>query len=129
MNAIVLLSTAVWHGLATWHFVVTPERTLARTTRERPISVLATELFRFLGGLNLACVVLAVGAVFSPSAQALAAGVLATANLTQMLQDLRVRRMGIAKGPMFLTILAGDALFTLANSLVLVGALWGRTGR
>jgi hypothetical protein len=128
VRAIVLLSTALWHALAAWHFVVTPARTLARTTRERPVSALAAELFRFLGGLNLACVVLAVGAALSPGAQALAAGALATANLTQLLQDLRVRRLGLARGPMFATILAGDALFTLANALLLAELLSRRSG-
>jgi hypothetical protein len=124
MSAIVFVSTAVWHGLATWHFVIYPGRTLARTTHERPVSVLASELFRFLGGLNLACLVLAIGAALSRGAQPLAAGVLATANLTQALQDLRVRHLGLARGPMFVTILAGDVLFTLLNALVLAGALW-----
>ncbi len=128
MSLLVFLSTALWHALAAWHFAVTPARTLARTTSERPVSVLTAELFRFLGGLNLACVVLAVGAVLFPGAEALTAAVLATANLTQMLQDLRVKRMGLAKGPMFTTILVGDALFTLANAAVLAGAAWARRG-
>ena len=116
----VLLLTAVWHALAAWHFTLTPERTLARTTRERPVSTLGSELFRFLGGVNAALVVLAVAAAFgSHDARALAALVLCVANASQLLQDLRVRRLGLAAGPMFTQILIGDALFTLAN-----GAAW-----
>jgi hypothetical protein len=116
----VLVLTAVWHALAAWHFTVTPERTLARTTRERPVSTLGSELFRFLGGVNAALVVLAVAAAFgSADTRALAALVLCVANASQLLQDLRVRRLGLAAGPMFTQILIGDALFTLAN-----GAAW-----
>ena len=56
----VIALTAVWHAHAFWHFTVTPGRTLGRTTRERPISPIAIELFRFLGALNAAFVVLGV---------------------------------------------------------------------
>src|SRR5204862_456106 len=59
---IVLAATAMWHLLAAWHFTLYPARTLARTTRERPVQPLATELFRFLGGLNAALVLLGAAA-------------------------------------------------------------------
>src|SRR5688572_19662180 len=102
----VLLATAAWHGLAAWHFGLKPERTLARTTAERPISPAAIELLRFLAGLNLALVVLALGACVTPGpAQRLAAVVLAVANASQAAIDVRVQRRGLARGPMFRQIL------------------------
>jgi hypothetical protein len=79
--------------------------------------VIPTELFRFVAGLNLALVVLALGAAVAaePGTRRLAAVVLAVANASQFAQDVRVARMGLAHGPMFRAILWGDLLFTLAN--------------
>lgn len=115
-HTIVLLTTALWHGLAVWHFVGFPARTLGRSTRERPISVIATELFRFLGGLNLALVVLALCALaLEPAARWPVFVALAVANLSQALQDVRVQRMGLARGRFFQQILVGDFVFTGAN--------------
>jgi hypothetical protein len=117
---LILLATAGWHALATWHFGVYPERTLARTTEERPVQVLSSELFRFLAGLNASLVVLAVAAVFlGDEARGLAALVLCVANATQFVQDLRVRALKLARGPMFRIILVGDAVFAVANALLL----------
>ncbi len=120
-GTIVLLLTAAWHALAAWHFTVTPARTIGRTTRERPISVVAVELFRFLGAINVACVALGVLAVtVYPEGRRLAFVVLAIANVSQALVDLRVQRLGLAHGPMFKQILIGDVAFTLANLAALV---------
>ena len=55
-STVVLLATAACHAAAAWHFTLFPERTLARTTDERPVSPLAAELFRFLGGMNVGLV-------------------------------------------------------------------------
>ncbi len=121
---IVFVGTAIWHLLATWHFTFFPARTLARTTRERPVNVFASELFRFLGGLNFALTVLALASLrVAPSAQWAAALTLMVANASQFLVDLRVRRLGLVVGPMFAQILVGDALFTVANGVVLLRAL------
>lgn len=120
MAALILALTALWHALAAWHFTVTPHRTLARTTAERPVSPLTAELFRFLGGMNVAAVVLAVAAVLQADIRTVAALTLAVANGSQLLQDLRVRRLGLARGPFFLQILVGDAVFTAANLAVVV---------
>ena len=57
MHAVVLALTALWHAAAAWHFTVHPHRTLARTTRERPVNPLTAELFRFLGAQTLAHIV------------------------------------------------------------------------
>lgn len=117
MTAIILLLTALWHALAFWHFTFFPERTLARTTNERPINTIAAELFRFLGGINLALVVLALFSLaLSPAERWPAFLSLATANLSQLLVDLRVKRLRLARGPFFTQILWGDALFTAANT-------------
>ncbi|MBX3466563.1 MAG: hypothetical protein KF878_06655 [Planctomycetes bacterium] len=123
MTTAILGLAAVWHGLATWHFGVTPARTLARATSERPVSAIATELFRFLAGLNAALVVLAAAALFAGhEARLLALLTLAAANLSQLVLDLRVRRLGLARGPMFARILVGDALFTaLCGGALAVG--------
>ncbi len=118
----IFAATAAWHGLAAWHFGVTPARTLGRTTSERPVAVLPTELFRFLAGLNLALVVLGLwaAAASEPGARRMAAVVLAVANASQFAQDLRVDRLGLVRGPMFRTIWWGDLLFTVANVAVAV---------
>lgn len=116
----VLLLTGLWHMLAAWHFTVFPARTLARTTAERPVSRQSTELFRFLGGLNLALAVLAGASMWQPQAQrwpALLA--LAVANLSQYLVDVRVLTQGMVHGPFFKQILWGDALFACANAAAL----------
>jgi hypothetical protein len=117
----VLLATAVWHALAAWHFTLFPARTLARATSERPVQPIPTELFRFLGGLNLALVLLAALAAFAgPEGRRLAFATLALANLSQAIVDARIKRMGLAHGAFFLQIFVGDALFTAANAVGLL---------
>lgn len=112
----VLVATAIWHFLAFWHFTVHPARTLARTTRERPVHAVSVELFRFLGGINAAIVVLALASLATPPQLRWPAFLaLAVANLSQLLVDLRVKRLGLAHGGFFLQIIVGDAIFTLAN--------------
>ncbi len=115
LGTIVLVLTAVWHGLATWHFLITPARTLGRTTRERPISPIAIELFRFLGAMNTGFIALALLAAALPAARPVTFIVLAIANASQAIVDLRVQRLGLAHGPMFQQIFVGDVVFTLAN--------------
>ena len=115
-GTIVLVLTALWHALATWHFAVTPARTLWRTTHERPISPVAIELFRFLGAMNIGFVVLALlAASLFPEGRRVACLVLVVANASQALVDLRVQRLGLARGPMFKQIFVGDVVFTVAN--------------
>lgn len=117
----VLGLSAVWHALAAYHFTLFPGRTLARATSERPVNLIAVELFRFLGSLNVALVVLGAAALWTGAeARALALLTLAAANLSQLVIDLRVRRLGVARGPFFMQILVGDALFTALNA-----AAWG----
>ncbi len=118
--AVLLAATALWHGLALWHFAFFPERTIARTTFERPVSAVARELLRFLGAINAGYSLLAVAAMVRPEARAVAHLVLAAANLSQFVVDWRVLRLGLAKGPMFGQILAGDALFTALNAAAFV---------
>lgn len=116
-SSIVLVLTALWHLLAVWHFTFFPERTLARTTRERPVQVVAAELFRFLGGINAGFVVLALASLALPlEARWPAFAALAVANLSQALVDVRVSRLGLAHGGFFRQILIGDVAFTLANT-------------
>ena len=100
-------------------------RTLARTTAQRPVEVIPTELFRFLAGLNVALVVLAAVAAASsvPQVVQVAGITLAVANASQLAQDLRVARLGLIRGPMFRTILVGDAVFTVANVWVALGSV------
>jgi hypothetical protein len=115
-GSIVLAATAVWHALAAWHFAYQPARTIGRTTLERPVSPVAVELLRFLGAINVGFVVLAVLAVtVMPEGRPLAFATLAVANLSQMLVDVRVQRLGLTRGPMFKQILIGDLAFTIAN--------------
>jgi hypothetical protein len=125
MIVTVFALTAAWHALAAWHFTLFPDRTLRRTTNERPPSVIAVELFRFLGGLNAALAALAILAIVLPGARVAAALVLAIANGSQALQDLRVRRLGLARGRFFAQILVGDALFALAALAVVARAAAG----
>lgn len=116
----ILLATALWHATAAWHFGVYPARTVARTTSQRPVNVLTVELFRFLAGLNVALMVLAVAAVFMDPAQRWPVYLsLCVANASQYLADLRMRRLQLVHGPMFTQILWGDAFFTLANAYAL----------
>lgn len=120
MAALILVLTALWHLLAFWHFALFPGRTLALTTRERPVSEVATELLRFLGGLNLAPVALALTSLAMAPAQRWTAFLaLAVANASQLVVDLRVQRLGLARGPFFTQILVGDCFFTAANLLAL----------
>jgi len=129
VTVVVLALTALWHALAAWHFTLFPARTLARTTDERPVNVFAAELFRFLGGMNLAFVALALAACWlGREAQVLAAGTLALANFTQLVQDARVHRARLARGPFFLQIYVGDALFTALNLAVALGRGTGALG-
>ncbi len=119
MTVVILAATAAWHALAAWHFTLFPQRTLARTTEERPVNRNAAEVFRFLGALNVSLVVLGAAAcAMGPEARVLAAGTLAVANASQLAQDLRVWRLGMTRGPFFLQILVGDGLFTVLNLLV-----------
>lgn len=116
LSTVVLVLTALWHLAAAWHFTLFPERTLARTTEERPVNRLAAELFRFLGGMNVGFVVLALVACgLGPDARFVAAIALAVANASQAVQDVRVSRLGMARGPFFVQILVGDLLFTGLN--------------
>jgi hypothetical protein len=125
-TSIVLVLTAAWHGLAAWHFTLYPARTLARTTGERPVNQMATELFRFLGGMNLALVVAALASLAIPVAARwpIFLGLL-VANGSQLAVDLRVQRRSLAHGPFFRQILFGDALFTLLNGAALATVLAG----
>lgn len=118
----ILVLTAVWHGLAFYHFAFHPARTLARTTFERPVNGTATELFRFLGAMNIAFTALALASLaLAPGARIPTFLCLAIANASQLAVDLRVRRRGLVHGPFFAQVLAGDALFTVLNT---VGLLW-----
>ncbi len=121
-GTIILALTAAWHLLATWHFLITPARTLGRTTRERPISPIAIELFRFLGAMNIGFVLLAILAIVLVEARLVTFIVLAVANLSQALVDIRVQKLGLAHGPMFQQILIGDLAFTALNlAAILLG--------
>jgi hypothetical protein len=122
VSVVVLALTALWHLGAVWHFAVTPARTIARSTSERPVNLIATELFRFLGAMNAAFVVLAVAAIWLDG-RALAHLTLAAANLSQLVIDVRVHRKRLAHGPMFMQIYVGDALFTALNAAALGVAL------
>lgn len=116
----VLLTTALWHATAAWHFGLYPARTVARTTSERPVNVLTVELFRFLAGLNVAVVVLAVAAIWMEPSQRWPVFLsLCVANASQFLADVRMRRLRLVHGPMFTQILWGDAFFTLANGVAM----------
>jgi hypothetical protein len=114
----VLGSTAVWHGLAAWHFTLFPERTLRRTTLERPPNAFAAELFRFLGALNFALAAFALLLIFAPANSVwMALAGFSALNLSQFAVDLRVQRLKMAHGPMFKTILAGDGAFFALNAV------------
>jgi len=116
----VLVATAAWHLLAAYHFTLFPERTLLRTTSERPPNAVARELLRFLGGLNLALAALGLlAAGCYPAGRVVALATLMIANLTQAVIDVRVLRAGFAKGRFFLQILIGDVGFTLLTLLAL----------
>lgn len=126
VSSTVLVLTALWHFMAFWHFTVQPARTLARTTRERPVQIVPTELFRFLGGINAALVVLALASLAIPAPHRWPAFLaLAVANLSQLMVDLRVKRLGLAHGGFFLQIVIGDAIFTVANAAAVVVAAIG----
>ncbi len=90
------------------------------------MSVLGAELFRFLGGINFALVVLALASLRSlPSSRAPVFLALTVANLSQLLVDLRVRRLQLAHGGFFRQILVGDALFTALNAAALATTSFG----
>lgn len=121
---IVLLLTAPWHFLAFWHFTFHPTRTLARISKERPVSPAGAEAVRFLGGINAGFVVLALATIALPQAMrwpALLA--LTAANLSQLVVDLRALRLGLAQGSYFRQIVVGDAIFTVANAIAVVTCL------
>ena len=116
MYASVLALTALWHGLAFWHFYVRAERTIAIFTYERPVSPIAGGLIRFLGGLNLAVAALAAVAIpvrIQPMWPIF--GFLALANLSQLWIDVQVHRQGLTKQRFTTTILLGDGVATVAN--------------
>jgi hypothetical protein len=122
---LILAATALWHAAATWHFLLFPERTLRRTTLERPVNALAAEALRFLGGLNAGIAVIAGLLAFvepSPRLAICFAG-FAVANFSQFAIDLRVRRRGLARGAMFRAIIFGDGVVFLLNAVGAVGVL------
>jgi hypothetical protein len=123
---LIYLCTACWHLLAAYHFTLFPGRSLARISRERPVSPMAIEAVRFLGGINFAFFLLGVGACFvATSSYWLASLTLLFANLSQTLIDISVKNRGLAGGPFFARIFWGDVSFTLLNGLALAWLLFG----
>lgn len=117
----ILVGTALWHATAAWHFGLYPARTVARTTSERPVNILTVELFRFLAGLNIALVVLAIAAIFLEPPQRWPVYLsLCVANASQFLADIRMKRLKLVHGSMFTQIFWGDAFFTLANAFAII---------
>jgi hypothetical protein len=125
---LVFAATAVWHLLAAYHFILFPARTLARISRERPVSGVAQEAVRFLGAINVAFFVLGVGACWlSSDAYWLVSLVLMCANASQAIVDVYAKRAGIASGAFFQQILICDVLFSLLNGLCLLLSCWPQT--
>ena len=90
---LLFLATALWHLLAAYHFILFPGRSLARISRERPVSPIAIEAVRFLGAINVAFCFLGVGAcLVAPSAYWLVSLTLMLANLSQTLVDASVKQ-------------------------------------
>jgi hypothetical protein len=117
VTSTILVLTALWHSAAFWHFAIHPKRTLARATRERPVSEVSAELFRFLGVINAGFVVLALASLALPVPERWPAFLaLTVANLSQLVIDLRVKRLGLAHGGFFRQVMIGDALFTAVNA-------------
>jgi hypothetical protein len=114
---LILCAASLWHLAAAYHFTLFPGRTVARATSERPVSPIASELLRFLGGLNVALAALGIlAASIYPQARPAALLALAIGNLSQALLDVRVMKAGLAKGPFFAQILVGDLLFTVLTT-------------
>lgn len=122
MTTGILIATALWHFAAVLDSLFYPARTLARSTSERPVNRIAVELFRFLGGINVAFTVLALATLrLNGPARGPALLALSVANASQFLVDLRVKRLGLVHGTMFHQILVGgDGVFTVLNLV----ALW-----
>lgn len=121
----ILALTGLWHSAAAWHFLLYPERTLRRTTSERPANPIAAEVFRFLGALNAAIAVFALLLMLLPRASMwIALTGYALFNLSQFLVDLSVNRRKLVHGPMFRTILWGDGLFFAVNAIA-AACYWG----
>jgi hypothetical protein len=112
----ILVTTSLWHAAAAWHFTFFPQRTLARTTQERPVNRIATELFRFLGSLNAAIALFALLLTTLPASSIwIALTGMALANLSQFAVDWRVSRLGLVQGPMFKMIFWGDGIVFALN--------------
>jgi hypothetical protein len=117
----ILIGDSVWHAAAAWHFLFFPERTLLRTTRERPANRIAMEVFRFLGAMNAALSVFALLMIRLPQTEVWPALVgFALVEVSQFAVDWRVARLRLVGGPMFKTIFWGDGIFWWVN---LAGAL------
>jgi hypothetical protein len=118
----ILAATALWHAAGAWHFLFYPERTLRRTTDERPANRNAVELFRFLGGLNAALVPFALLTMLLPDSLLWIALVgFSLVNFSQFALDLRLARLKLARGALFKSITWGDGLFFAANA---IAAAW-----
>lgn len=117
---LVLGLTALWHLLAAYHFALHPGRTIARYSHERPVSPVAAELIRFLGGLNLALAVLGGASfAFPPAALWPFALCFFVANLTQAVIDLQAHRKGLTRPAFLRDITLGDGIATALNLGVL----------
>ena len=109
------LATALWHTLAAYYFLFRPQRLLRSLTHEEPVSPVAVDVLRFLGGLNLGYVALAVWGAAQAPLVAWASWVLALANGSQFGLDLLAHHNGRWRRQL-LRITLGDGLFTLAHA-------------
>ncbi|RYF73268.1 MAG: hypothetical protein EOO39_10710 [Cytophagaceae bacterium] len=87
---ILLIATAVWHTLAMYFFLVHPRQVLKALTNERPVSLIAVDVVRFLGALNGGYVALAGWAAWQPLPLVWVGVVLA--NGSQFIIDLLAHR-------------------------------------
>ena len=109
--------TALWHAAAAYFFIARTEGMLAVHTHERPVSPVAQDMMRFLGGINTGYAVLAVCGIRQTGvALAVISGTLAIANLSQFWFDVVAHRSGRWKKRLrFIT--AGDGMFAVLQGV------------
>lgn len=112
------LVTALWHTAAAYYFLLRPGQVLRSLTNEAPVSPIATDVVRFLGGLNLGYAVVAGAGACHATPAAGASLVLALANGSQLALDLYAHRTGRwTRRLVSITLL--DGIFTLAYGVCL----------
>jgi hypothetical protein len=118
---IIFISTAIWHFLAAYYFMVNPQNILKSHTFEENISPISVDILRFLGAINVGYFATGVIACFTVE-KFFYALILMLANLSQFIFDIFAHLSGRWKKRL-LVITIGDGIFSLLHIILIVWIL------